>query len=164
VGVGSGQVTGGIPWVTSRGSVHVNLDTGRVSFDVKGLVLAFGFDPLVGPGVPIGTPGPVTQVKGTLVCDVDGTPDGGNSVDVDTPATTLDSEGNAQFSGISSAPCPRYAAPLVGAPNRLMDVDRSAASRHLKTASQVLYPALRFPTRLPLGGRERKSIARGGYF
>lgn len=99
VGVGSGQVTGGIPWVTSGGSVDVNLDTGRVSFDVKGLVLAVGSDPLLGFGVPIGTPGPVTQVKGTLVCDVDGTPNGGNSVDVDTPATTLDSEGNAQFSG-----------------------------------------------------------------
>jgi hypothetical protein len=39
-----------------------------------------------------------------------------------------------------------------------MDVDRSAASRHLKTASQVLYPALRFPTRLPLGvARENRS-------
>jgi hypothetical protein len=106
VGVGRGKLTGGIPWVTSGGSVDVNLDTGSVSFDVKGLVLAVGSDPLFGFGVPIGTPGPVTQVQGTLVCDVDGTSNGGNSLHFDTPATTLDSEGNAQFSGsfISSLP------------------------------------------------------------
>src|SRR5215469_2279088 len=73
--------------------------TGGVSFNVKGLVLAVGSDPVLGPGVPIGTPGPVTEVKGTLVCDVDGTANSGNSVDIDTAATSLDSEGDAQFSG-----------------------------------------------------------------
>ena len=99
VGVGTGQVTGGIPWVTSGGSVDVNLGTGGVSFNVKGLVLAVGSDPVLGPSVPLGTPGPVTEVKGTLVCDVDGTANSGNSVDVDTAATSLDSEGDAQFSG-----------------------------------------------------------------
>lgn len=33
------------------------------------------------------------------MCDVDGTSNSGNSLRFDTPATTLDSEGNAQFSG-----------------------------------------------------------------
>lgn len=107
VGVGSGQVTGGAPWVTTRGSVEVNLGTGRVNFDVEGLVLAIGSDPSAGLfGVPIGTPGPVTQVKGTLVCDVDGTANNGNSVLVDTPATTLNSDGDAHFSGSFTSSLP----------------------------------------------------------
>ncbi len=107
VGVGSGKATGGAPWVTSGGSVDVNLDTGHVNFGVKGLVLAVGSIPsLALLGVPIGTPGPVTQVKGTLVCDVDGTANSGNSVLVDTPATGLDSEGNAHFSGSFTSSLP----------------------------------------------------------
>jgi len=40
------------------------LQTGQVNFDVRGLVLAAGNS--------IGTPGTVAQVKGTLVCDTDG--------------------------------------------------------------------------------------------
>jgi hypothetical protein len=107
VGEGTGQVTGGIPWTTSGGSVDVNLGNGNVTFDVKGLVLAVGSDATVGfTGVPIGTPGPVTKVKGTLVCDVDGAGNGGNSVDVDTPATTLDSQGNAHFAGSFTSTLP----------------------------------------------------------
>jgi hypothetical protein len=108
VGVGSGAVTGGAPWETLGGSVEVNLSTGHVNFEVKGLILAVGsvfeyqgsdFSTPLFSGVPIGTPGPVTQVKGTLVCDVDGSANGGNSALVDTPATTLDAQGNAHFSG-----------------------------------------------------------------
>jgi hypothetical protein len=96
VGGGTGQVVGGAPWATAGGSVNVNLKNGNVTFDVKGLILAVGSVPSLGIfGVPIGSPGPVTQVKGTLVCDVEGA----NSIDIDTPATTLDAQGNAHFSG-----------------------------------------------------------------
>jgi hypothetical protein len=41
----------------------------------------------------------VVQVKGTLVCDTDGSASGGNSVLVDTPLVELDDEGNARFNG-----------------------------------------------------------------
>ncbi|MBV8774799.1 MAG: hypothetical protein JO166_21070 [Deltaproteobacteria bacterium] len=107
VGVGTGAVFGGAPWATTGGSIHVNLDNRHVTFDVEGLILAVGSVTSLGlVGVPIGAPGPVTQVKGTLVCDVDGTSNGGNSVDIDTPATALDPQGNAHFSGtfLSSLP------------------------------------------------------------
>ena len=79
VGVGAGQVTGGgQPWSTTRGEAQVNLGTGHLTFRVQGLVLAGG----AGGAVVIGTPGPVTKVKGTLVCNVTGP---GDSVLVDTP-------------------------------------------------------------------------------
>jgi len=38
-------------------------------------------------------------VKGTLVCDTDGSASGGNSVLVDTPLVELDDQGNASFDG-----------------------------------------------------------------
>jgi hypothetical protein len=107
VGVGTGAVFGGAPWETIGGAVDVNLNNGKVKFKVKGLILSVGSVPSLGvTGVPIGTPGPVTQVKGTLICDVDGTANNGNSIDIDTPATDLDTRGNAQFSGtfVSSLP------------------------------------------------------------
>jgi hypothetical protein len=91
VGSGTGAVTGGgQPWTTSGGRASVNLVTGQVSFDVRGLVFA--------GGNTIGTPRPITQVKGTLVCDADGSA-GGNSVLVDTPLVPLDGNGDASFSG-----------------------------------------------------------------
>ncbi|MGH8801452.1 MAG: hypothetical protein ACREX6_04045, partial [Casimicrobiaceae bacterium] len=96
VGSGSGAVTGGgQPWTVSRGHGSVNLRTGQVNFELRGLVFA--------GGNTIGTPLPVTQVKGTLVCDTDGSADGGNSVLVDTAAVPLDVEGDAQFSGTVGA-------------------------------------------------------------
>jgi hypothetical protein len=92
VGSGTGQVTGGgEPWSTQQGSARVNLNTGLVKFLVKGLVLAGGNS--------IGTPGPVAQVKGTLVCDTDGSAGGGSSVLVDTDLVPLDDQGDAQFVG-----------------------------------------------------------------
>lgn len=40
VGTGSGQVTGGgAPWSTTRGRVEVNLDNGRINFEVRGSCL-----------------------------------------------------------------------------------------------------------------------------
>ena len=98
VGSGTGAVTGGgIPWSTLDGHVKVDLDTDEFNFDVRGLVLAGGNS--------IGTPGTILQVKGTLVCDTDGSASGGNSVLVDTPLVDLDDQGNAQFKGsVSSLP------------------------------------------------------------
>jgi hypothetical protein len=122
VGLGTGAVTGGAPWETLGGSAGVNLSNGNFSFDVKGLVLAVGsiFEfqgndfPTPPPGfsgVPIGTPGPVTQVEGTLVCNVDGT-NGANSVLVDTGAVTLDAQGNAHSSGTFSSSVPAVCSSL----------------------------------------------------
>jgi len=92
VGSGAGTATGAPgPWSTQDGHVSVSLRTGQVDFDVRGLVLAAGNS--------IGTPGTVTQVKGTLVCDTDGSASGGNSVIVDTDLVELDDEGNARFHG-----------------------------------------------------------------
>jgi hypothetical protein len=39
-------------------------------------------------------------VKGTLVCDTDGSASRGNSVLVDTPLVDLDDQGNARFDGL----------------------------------------------------------------
>ena len=58
---------------------------------MEGLVLA--------GGNAIGTPGPVTSVVGTLVCNAGSTSGPGEQV-LDTPAVTLSPEGNAQFSGV----------------------------------------------------------------
>ncbi len=86
----TGQVTGGgQPWSTQQGSARVNLKTGIVQFNVHGLVLAGGNS--------IGTPDAVTQVKGTLVCDTNGS--AGDSVLVDTDLVPLDNQGDAHFVG-----------------------------------------------------------------
>jgi len=100
VGVGTGQVVGGAPWETTEGQARVTLGTGRVRFTVEGLVLAVGSagDGFF-TGLPIGTPAGVSQIKGTLVCDVDGSAGGGHSVLVDTSAVSLSAQGDAQFSG-----------------------------------------------------------------
>ncbi len=90
VGSGSGKVTGGgQPWHTTSGRAEVNLTTGDLQFSVQGLVLA--------GGNAIGTPGNVTQVKGTLVCDTTGTGDGDSTL-VDTDLVTLSAQGDADFS------------------------------------------------------------------
>jgi hypothetical protein len=90
VGTGAGQVTGaGQPWFTEDGQATIDLHTGRLKFSVRGLVLMGGNG--------IGTRAGVTQVKGTLVCDVDGST--GNSVLVDTDAVPLSLQGDAAFVG-----------------------------------------------------------------
>jgi hypothetical protein len=92
VGSGTGAVTGGgTPWSAQSGNASVNLATGETQFSVHGLALA--------GGNAVGTPGPVAQVKGTLVCDTDGSASGGNSVLVDTAVVDLDDQGNARFAG-----------------------------------------------------------------
>jgi hypothetical protein len=98
-GFGVNGVLGGAPWSTLRGGANVNLDTGEVQFQVKGLVLAVGSSSFFGlPDLPIGTPGPVSEVTGTLVCDRDGSVNGTSTL-VDTPAVRLSPTGDAQFSG-----------------------------------------------------------------
>ncbi len=99
VGVGTGAITGGgQPWTASGGHATLNLRTGQVAFEVRGLVFA--------GGNTIGTPLPITQVTGTLVCDTNGSAGaGGNSVLVHTAVVPLDSDGDARFSG-SVGPLP----------------------------------------------------------
>ena len=92
----AGNVVGGItgggqPWSAREGAVLVVLDSGFVEFEVRGLVLA--------GGNTIGTPGPVNQVKGTLVCG----PGSASPTVIDTPLVPLDAQGNAEFSGSFSS-------------------------------------------------------------
>ena len=95
VGSGTGAITGGfLPWTTTEGAARVDMRDGRIQFVVRGLVFAGG-----APGITIGTAAPVTAVNGTLVCDVDGSAGGGNSVLVQTPSVRLTSTGDAFFSG-----------------------------------------------------------------
>lgn len=92
VGTGTGAVIGAPgPWAALGGRVKVDLRKGRVDFSTDGLVFA--------GGNAIGTPGAVVQVKGTLVCDTDGSASGGNSILVDTPLVDLDDQGDARFNG-----------------------------------------------------------------
>jgi hypothetical protein len=83
-----GIASGGLPWTTTTGAARVNFRTGGVFFFVDGLVLAGGNS--------IGTPGPVTNVIGSLVCNA-GT---GSQQVLDTAPVTLSPEGNAEFSGV----------------------------------------------------------------
>jgi hypothetical protein len=100
VGTGTGAVPGGfLPWTTTAGAAHVNLRNGEIQFAVRGLVFAGG-----GPGITVGTPGPVTAVKGTLVCDVDGSASDRNSVLVETPSVPLSPTGDAMFRGHVDVP------------------------------------------------------------
>jgi hypothetical protein len=115
VGVGSGQVTGAAPWITTDGMVSVNLARGNVEFNVQGLVLAVGSAPAVPLfGLGIGTAAGVTEVKGTLVCNVDGQTAGStDSVVVDTAAVALNAVGDAHFQGpfVGSVPAVCSSAP-----------------------------------------------------
>jgi hypothetical protein len=77
---------GGQPWSTLGGNASVDLSSGRVEFEVRGLVLA--------GGNAIGTPGAINQVKGTIICNA-----GTTNTTIDTPLVTLDARGNAEFSG-----------------------------------------------------------------
>ncbi len=79
------------PWTATDGQAEVNLDTGNLTFTVRGLVLAEDFG-----CCNIGTPTVVTKVKGTLVCN-DTEP--GFPELVDTEAVPLRTTGHATFSG-----------------------------------------------------------------
>jgi len=69
------------------GGAKVKLRTGTASFHVEGLVInGTSFS---------GTPGPVTNIQGTLVCNP-----GTNTQSIhNTPSVALDAQGNALFRG-----------------------------------------------------------------
>ena len=79
------------PWTTTGGRAEVDLGNGNLTFTVHGLVLADDFNV-----ASIGTPRPVTKVKGTLVCN-DTEP--GFAELVDTEAVPMSTTGDATFSG-----------------------------------------------------------------
>lgn len=83
----AGIPSGGLPWTTTGGSARVDLRTGRIAFNVEGLVL--------NGGNTSGTPGAVTSVKGTLVCNA-GT---ATQAVLDTATVPLSQEGDAEFIG-----------------------------------------------------------------
>ena len=83
----AGIPSGGLPWTTTQGNARVDLKTGKIAFNVEGLVL--------NGGNASGTPGPVTSVKGTLVCNP-GTP---TQAVLDTATVPLSQEGDAEFIG-----------------------------------------------------------------
>jgi len=79
--------SGTFPWSVRSGYARVNLSTGVTSFGVEGLVIngtAFS-----------GTPGPVSAVTGTLVCNVDTQ----TETVLDTAPVPLDAHGDAAFAG-----------------------------------------------------------------
>jgi len=78
--------SGTFPWTVRSGHARVNLSTGAVSFEVHGLVI-------VG-NIFSGTPGPITAVVGTLVCNP-----GATQTTFDTPDVSISGEGDARFSG-----------------------------------------------------------------
>lgn len=91
------------PWTATGGHAEVNLDNGKLTFTVRGLVVADDFNL-----VNIGTPNVVTKVKGTLVCN-DTEP--GFAELVDTEAVRLSTAGDATFSGHGNLPASCTAEP-----------------------------------------------------
>jgi hypothetical protein len=81
----AGIASGRSSWTASNGWASVDLGTGHIAFLVKGLVLVGGDSS--------GTTGPVTSLKGTLVCN----PGTSGQVVIDTPSVPLDAQGDAQF-------------------------------------------------------------------
>jgi hypothetical protein len=82
-----GIAAGTNPWSTLGGHAYVDLTSGAVDFEVKGLVF--------GNSYLIGTPGPVKKIKGTLVC----APETEQRLVIDTPVVTLSPQGDATFKG-----------------------------------------------------------------
>jgi hypothetical protein len=78
--------SGTFPWTTRSGIAQVDLSTGGVSWEVDGLV--------INGAVFSGTPGPITAVRGTLVCNP-----GPTQTVFNTGARPLNVHGDAQFSG-----------------------------------------------------------------
>ena len=83
----AGIHAGAGPWSVRSGRARVNLSTGAAFFDVDGLVL--------NGSNSSGTPGPVSAVVGTLVCN-SGT---ATPTILDTAPVSLNVHGDAQFAG-----------------------------------------------------------------
>jgi hypothetical protein len=121
----AGVHAGAGPWSVRNGHARVNLSNGNTFFDVDGLVL--------NGSNSSGTPGPVTAVTGTLVCNA-GT---ASPSILDTTSVALNTQGDAHFSGqISGIPAScesplfliRIAAPA-GAAGRWI---ATAGERHIE--------------------------------
>jgi hypothetical protein len=153
VGSGNGQVLGASqPWSTTDGAGSASLDLrrGKLSYRAVGLVLAGGND--------AGTPGSVREVRGTLVCDTDGSAGAGDSVLVEAPAVRLSPAGDVSFSGyletlpevcrsepdiaflIRSA-TPEPAAASAAAPPRVRGTARAAPPRRATAPAGASTPA-----------------------
>jgi len=84
--------SGTFAWTTSDGEAAVDLNSGAVFFQIEGLV--------INGTMFSGTPGPVTEVIGSVVCNP-GQADNGNSTEAvySTTPVPLSADGNAGFSG-----------------------------------------------------------------
>jgi hypothetical protein len=79
--------SGTFPWSVRRGSASVDLDNGSTYFSVEGLSIN---------GAQFsGTPGPISSVVGTLVCN----PGQRNQAAIDTDVVSLSAQGKARFAG-----------------------------------------------------------------
>lgn len=95
IGSGNGTIAGGfLPWTTTGGSATLDLQNRQIHFSVRGLVFAGGSS-----SITIGTPGPITAVKGAVICDNNGSAGGGNSIVVETASVPLSGTGDASFTG-----------------------------------------------------------------
>jgi len=85
--IANGINSGTFAWSATGGGARVNLATGAASFHVEGFVInGSSFS---------GTPGPITHIQGTLVCNP-----GGNDQSLhNTAAVALDTQGTAVFRG-----------------------------------------------------------------
>jgi len=113
--------SGTFAWSVRSGHARVNLDTGTASFEVEGLAIN---------GTQFsGTPGPITDIMGTLVCNaMDATNNArATSKTANTASVPLSPQGNAEFFGIIGnipSPCAnplfliRIATPSTGAVGR----------------------------------------------
>jgi hypothetical protein len=86
--VSSNIHSGTFAWSARRGNASVSLTTGAAFFEVEGLV--------INGTMFSGTPGPITSVTGTLVCNAG---DPSQEVALDTNEVPLDAQGNAVFLG-----------------------------------------------------------------
>ena len=80
--------SGTFPWHARSGHASVNLSTGAASFEVEGLV--------INGAVFSGTPGPISAVTGTLVCNAGDQTQ--TQTSFDTPAVSLSAHGDARLS------------------------------------------------------------------
>ena len=79
--------SGTFAWTTRSGTARMSLTTGSVAWEIDGLA--------INGAVFSGTPGPITAVRGTLVCNAGA----GNQTVFDTPAVPVNAHGDAQFNG-----------------------------------------------------------------
>jgi len=86
--VSSNIHSGTFAWSARRGNASVSLTTGAAFFEVEGLV--------INGTMFSGTPGPVTSITGTLVCNAG---DPAREIALDTNQVPLDARGDAVFSG-----------------------------------------------------------------